>query len=330
MSRNKLNTNLNDVLIIVPTFRAGNLVAGVVAELYEQGFNKILVVDDCCPDDSTSNIFAGHANVIRTPENLGVGGAFLFGFEKSKELYSGRINYIAKCDSDGQHSARDLVAMCVYIKSKDIDYLKGNRYLLGKIPANQPFIRKIGNIGLSFLNKLSTGYWSINDPVNGLFCFDYNFFNYLPKEEIKKRFLFESSLLNVSSKIGGLVRDFPVSITYGYENSSLSIKSELCRFAVYYTRNIIHRIVRDYFYPNFDIVSFGILGTFFLPLGIFYGTLTWIYDFLYDLPSDPGEVGISLLLILFGYVSLLSFIQRDQAKDNARLPIKDFIRNLKV
>ena len=44
---------------------------------------------------------------------------------------------------------------------------KGNRFTSPKSIKKMPLIRIIGNIGLGFLTKLSTGYWELFDPTNG-------------------------------------------------------------------------------------------------------------------------------------------------------------------
>ena len=81
----------------------------------------------------------------------------------------------------------------------DADFVKGNRYLLARKPLGQSFIRKFGNFGLSFLSKLSSGYWDIGDPVNGLFVIRSNVIKLIINMDLlQDRFLFESSLIFLS------------------------------------------------------------------------------------------------------------------------------------
>ena len=40
-----------------------------------------------------------------------------------------------------------------------------------------PKVRLLGNIGLSFLTKLSTGYWELFDPTNGFLAIHQDVFN---------------------------------------------------------------------------------------------------------------------------------------------------------
>jgi glycosyltransferase involved in cell wall biosynthesis len=48
--------DLKKVLIIIPCYKASGQINGVVDELLSNKFKNILVVDDCCPDNSSSNI----------------------------------------------------------------------------------------------------------------------------------------------------------------------------------------------------------------------------------------------------------------------------------
>ena len=48
-------------------------------------------------------------------------------------------------------------------------FIKCDRFWEGGIQGKIPFIRYLGNALASFLIKLSTGNWKLNDPLNGLF-----------------------------------------------------------------------------------------------------------------------------------------------------------------
>ena len=47
------------------------------------------------------------------------------------------------------------------------DFSKGNRFRNINVLIKMPKLRLIGNIFLSFITKLSTGYWELFDPTNG-------------------------------------------------------------------------------------------------------------------------------------------------------------------
>ena len=53
------------------------------------------------------------------------------------------------------------------LRDGEADYVKGNRFYHLESLRTMPVARLIGNAGLSFLSKLSTGYWNLFDPTNG-------------------------------------------------------------------------------------------------------------------------------------------------------------------
>jgi dolichol-phosphate mannosyltransferase len=306
---------MSQTLVIIPTYQSGNAIASVVADLFLNGFEHIIVVDDCCPENSTKFLTNTIAKVVRTPKNLGVGGAFLYGVEQVQSLFDNKkIEYIAKIDADGQHNPKELKDMCSFMSRDSCDMLKGNRYLLGRLPERQPFLRKLGNVGLSFLNKLSTGFWHVDDPVNGMLLLRRKLFDFITKSKIHNRYLFECSLLANISVIDGVVHDFPTTVVYGDEVSNLSVKKEFYRFAKFHISATTSRLIRQYFFPKFDPASIGIIGSAFFPIGIIEAFRLWFLGFMTNVPSEPGEIGLTLLLIIMGFVSLVFFFQRDQSK----------------
>lgn len=319
---------INNAIVIVPCFRADSKIITVVASLKNQGFSKVVVVDDCCPDDSTRHInildFSDITlHIVRTPENRGVGGAFKYGVEFASENFDANsYAFICKIDADDQHRAQDLIVMLRDLDHYDCDFVKGNRYMLNRAPAGQSFIRKFGNIGLTFLNKVSTGYWHVADPVNGQFAFRRSVIGHLIScMEIEDRYLFESSLLTGCSKLNAKIMDAPNVIKYDGENSSLSIGGETFKFARYYLKNIWKRLFAEYFYPNFDIASASIINILvFLPFSLFYSIYHFTISSRTGVPTEPGTLAIITMSFLIGLLSLFFFVSRDTKKLESVVP----------
>ncbi len=71
---------------LVPAHNEAPSVAGVVEALLASGaFEDVVVVDDGSTDDTAARAEAAGAVAIRTPRNLGKGGAMLFGTEAIRE-----------------------------------------------------------------------------------------------------------------------------------------------------------------------------------------------------------------------------------------------------
>jgi hypothetical protein len=72
-----------------------------------------------------------------------------------------------KIDGDGQMDSSNIPNLIKPILHGETDYTKGNRFYTLNLVREMPKIRLIGNVVLSFMSKLSTGFYHIFDPNNG-------------------------------------------------------------------------------------------------------------------------------------------------------------------
>ena len=316
----------NKVVVIIPAFKAKNYLEQVLLRVLEQGYGNILVVDDCCPEETFRVVENHNVNVLKLDVNKGVGGAFSAGFHYICNTSDfDQVKYIAKLDADDQHDPRCLETMHKLIEDTESDFVKGDRYALGREPKNQPLVRKVGNIGLTFLTKLSTGYWHLNDPLNGQFIGDIRFLKMVAENHgFENRYLFETSILVSASKLRAKVLDCPNLIKYGDEESSMKVSGEIKKFAFYHFKMITKRLWRDYFYPNFDVFCLSILLSFMLPIGITMGLYNYIYGLVFNVPTEIGNIAITTILVLMGYFSLIFFMLKDHDKYKVDLNVARF------
>ena len=80
-------------------------------------------------------------------------------------------------------------------KDNEADYTKGNRFYNLEEILTMPKSRIFGNAMLSFVNKISSGYWNIFDPTNGYTAIHTDVIRMLPLSKISKRYFFESDML---------------------------------------------------------------------------------------------------------------------------------------
>ena len=138
--------------------------------------------------------------------------------------------------------------------------VKGNRFTSIDNFLSMPKIRIIGNLGLSFLNKISTGYWELFDPTNGFFAFKSTALERVRLEKTDHRYFFESDLLFQSSLAQVTFAQIPMSSIYGNEVSSLRPLSEIRRFASKHLVNFFKRLIYQYFVLDFNAGSLELLG----------------------------------------------------------------------
>ncbi len=140
------------------------------------------------------------------------------------------ISGIVKIDGDGQMDPKLLKRFVLPILKGQADYTKGNRfYNLDNID-RMPGIRLFGNAVLSFMTKLSTGYWDTFDPTNGYTAIHSKIAEQLPFDKISSRYFFESDILFRLNTLRAVVFDIPMETLYGDEKSNLKITKILNDF----------------------------------------------------------------------------------------------------
>ena len=156
------------------------------------------------------------------------------------------------------------------IISNYADYSKGNRFFKIKYLKQMPTARLIGNAGLSFISKLSTGYWNIMDFTNGYIAIRCDILQYIDLDDIDNRYFFETDMLYQLGIIKAKVVDIPMESVYEDEHSSLSVFSSLFEFSIKHVKLFCKRIFINYFLRDFNAGSiFLILGLTFLLLSLY-------------------------------------------------------------
>jgi len=310
------NVTKKVVAVVIPCYKVQKQIIGVLNSIGNE-IDHIIVVDDCCPDNSADLVEKKFLDerliLIRMEKNSGVGGAVIQGYKKAIEM---KVDVIVKLDGDGQMDPSRIADLIDPIVKNKADYTKGNRFFnvesLGKMPA----VRLIGNAGLSFLSKLSTGYWNIFDPNNGFTAVDSKVLKNIPLNKIEKRYFFESDMLFRLNLARAVVIDVPIEAIYGDEISNLSAGKSIFEFSFKHFRNLLKRIFYNYFLREFSVATLNlILGISFLFFGIFYGGLRWIESSASNIGTNQGALFIITISIVVGIQFLLSFFSYDIAHE---------------
>ncbi|MBK6847148.1 MAG: glycosyltransferase family 2 protein [Proteobacteria bacterium] len=129
--------------------------------------DHVIVVDDGSRD-ATAAIVAGVGRegllLLRHGRNRGVGAAIASGYREALRRGAAAVAVMA---GDGQMDAADLTALLDPVLGGQADYAKGNRFRHPSIWREMPWTRVLGNVVLSLLTKLSSGYWHVFDSQCG-------------------------------------------------------------------------------------------------------------------------------------------------------------------
>ena len=233
----------------------------------------------------------------------------LTGFQKALEL---NAQIIIKLDGDGQMDPARIPALIEPLIEGKADYTKGNRFRDFKSLQMMPFVRRVGNLGLSFLTKVATGYWNLFDPTNGFFAIRAEVLARLPFDKIDRRYFFETSMLANLYLLNALVLDIPMPARYGSETSSLSIRRALFEFPYKLSTIFFRRMLLRYYLYDFSMVSLYLLiGIPLLLFGGIFGGIKWVQYASQNIPAPTGTVMLPTLSVILGIQILLSAIEID-------------------
>ena len=300
------------IAVVIPCYREKGHILDVLAGIGPE-ISAIYVIDDACPDKTgdfvETSVTDKRVQVLRNPDNLGVGCATLNGYRAA--LQDG-AEIIVKVDGDGQMDPSLIVDLVQPILDGDADYTKGNRLHRRDASRGMPVIRLFGNMGLTLLSKLSSGYWDIMDPTNGFTAIHADVVRELPLDEIAHGFFFESDMLFRLYEINAVVQDVSMRAKYGQEVSHLVVHRVFWLFLAWHLKNSWRRIVDTYFIREVGMASVELLlGTVLFSAGSLYGALRLWQIIHTGIPATAGTAILSAMGIIVGVQLLLAFIGHD-------------------
>ena len=305
-------TNNARISVVIPCFRVTRHVLDVIARI-PSDVERIYAVDDACPDGSGGYIETHCKDprvvVLRNAVNLGVGGAVATGYRRA--LDDG-MHIVVKIDGDGQMDPALLPQFVAPISAGQADYTKGNRFYRPESLAGMPGIRLFGNAALSFINKLSTGYWPLMDPTNGYTAIHTSVLRRLPLHKLDRRYFFESDMLYQLGTMRAVVHDVPMDAVYAGEPSSLRVSRVLPEFLVKHLVRFFKRYVYLYLLRDFNLGSlYSIAGVLLLAGGTVFGLANWVHGAMVGQPASSGTVMLAALPVLVGIQFLIAFLHYD-------------------
>lgn len=300
------------IAVVIPCYRVTRHIEQVIAGIGPE-VARIYAVDDACPDGSGDHIEKHCTDprvvVLRNPRNLGVGGAVMTGYRAA--LQDG-MDIVVKIDGDGQMDPRMIPDFVGPIVRGLADYTKGNRFFYIERLNAMPAIRVFGNAVLSFMAKLSSGYWDIVDPTNGYTAIHRDVLRHLPLEKISSRYFFETDMLFRLNILGAVLIDIPMDAQYGDEVSGLKIRKIVGEFLYKHARNFLKRIFYNYYLRGMSLASIELpLGLLMLLFGMGYGAYQWARTLATGVAATAGTVMLSALPVVVGLQLVLAFLAHD-------------------
>lgn len=284
---------------------------GRVIETMPDYVDHIVIVDDCSPDD-TSGAVARHDDprvvLVRHEVNQGVGGAIITGHRTALALGSD-VNVIMA--GDAQMDPQYLPALLDKVTDEGYGFAKANRFYSPESFDGMPSYRVFGNIVLSFMTKMASGYWNLFDPQNGYTAVRAEVLERVPLERVAKRYSFENDLLTHLNILQVPAVDVPIPAVYGDEVSSIKLRRvvpELIhRLTVGFWSRIWYRYVLWSFSPIALLLFLGIaLFVFGVAVSVWM-----VFQIMASVIATAATVMLAALPLMVGTQMLISALQLD-------------------
>lgn len=304
------NTN---IAVIIPYYNASKHIVNVIDKLPDF-IDEVIIVDDKGKEKLPLNALSNlpkktKISVLENPINLGVGGATKNGFLKAIE---DKFDIVIKVDADDQMDTSYIEEMITYLIEDKADMVKGNRFIDTKALMKMPFIRRVGNLGLSFLTKAATGYWNNFDPTNGFLAIKTAVLKKINFENLSNRYFFETSLISELYFVNARIKDISMPAIYGEEKSSMKVWKMPFIFSKKLISLFFKRIIKQYFLFDFNIASLYLLiGLPMFMFGLIYGAYEWWYYSSHEIFAPTGTIMLVSISIILGFQLLLQAIQYD-------------------
>ena len=258
---------------------AGHTIAVVVPAYNEEGFvgdviqtmptfvDRVYAIDDASTDGTWMEIQrtadqenerakrladggtpGTHVVPVRHEQNQGVGAAIKTGYRRAA---ADDMDIAAVMAGDGQMDPDDLDAYLDPIVDGRADYTKGNRLLKWDFLDGMSPFRLFGNILLTFLTKIASGYWRIADPQNGYTAIRLDVFDDVPIDDLYDQYGFANDLLVKLNAHGKRVADIPRKANYGDEESSIKYGPFVTSVSMLLLTNFLWRINVRYLVRDF-------------------------------------------------------------------------------
>lgn len=249
---------------VVPAYNEATQIGAVIATMPDY-VDFIVIVDDCSRDRTREIVLefaAKDPRVILVPHtvNQGVGGAIATGYKWARDKKMDLATVLA---GDGQMDPADLPRLLEPVVTDRCDYTKGNKLLFPNAWNDVPTVRFLGNVALTFLTKIASGYWHVTDSQHGYTVCNGRVLRRIDWDRMYKRYGMPNDLLVRLNIEDFRVQDVPVAPRYNIgEQSKLQPTRVAPRIAKLLTRLFLWRMKEKYIIRNFHpLVLFYLLAT---------------------------------------------------------------------
>lgn len=244
--------------VVVPAYNEEELV-GRVVETMPSYVDRVYLVDDASTDgtwaelteavetararDDGEGAFEERWVTIRHDENQGVGGAILTGYRRA---LADDVDATAVMAGDAQMDPDVLPRLLDPVVEGEVEYAKASRLLRREDWTGMPPVRLVGNLVLTLLTQISSGYPEMTDPQNGYTVISQRALRELDLDDLYEDYGFANDLLVKLNAAEMPVADVETSseFVYGDEewDSHIDLKTFVPKTSALLLRNFLWRL----------------------------------------------------------------------------------------
>jgi len=305
------------IAVVVPAYNEEMLIGDTLTSVPDY-VDKIYVVNDCSTDKTAEIVeaLAGEdqrIECINHEKNKGVGAAIITGY---KEALNDHMDITAVMAGDNQMDPAFLKSFLDPIVDGTADYTKGNRLLSPEFRKGMSKWRFFGNSILTFLTKVSSGYWQMVDPQNGYTAISRQALENIDLDSVYPRYGYCNNMLCKLNVQGLSVLDVRHPARYGNEKSKIKYGSYIIKVSNLLFSDFLWRLKVKYTVLNFHpLVFFYLFGVVLCILGLIGGLYSLYYKFILSGPIFEKGV-LALLVFIMGIQSLFFAMVFDMQHEN--------------
>ncbi|MBW1711978.1 MAG: glycosyltransferase family 2 protein [Deltaproteobacteria bacterium] len=290
------------VALVIPAYNEEGLIGSTLDKVPDL-IDKIYVVDDRSTDRTAELVRQraaadGRLTLIEHERNRGPGGSIISGYLRSAEDGNDLTVVVGGDDQMPLDVVTDLLDPVIDGKC---DYAKGNRFHhIGPTLEKMPKIRLVGNMIITALTKLCSGYYKIMDVVDGYTCISRQAIKVINWEKAWPGYGYPMNFLVHLNAHGFKVVDVPRRPIYldGVQQSKIKGLSYALKVSPMLVRAFFWRILYRYLYRDFHpLVFFYFLGLILLSVGMIAGLVLIIRQFSGVGVSGPQAIFTALCII---------------------------------
>jgi glycosyltransferase involved in cell wall biosynthesis len=173
----------DSLIILIPSFNELNNLKKFIKEIHKR--YKVLIVDDCSSDNTSTWLKKNKINFIKNKKNIGYEQSLIKGLKILSKVK--KVEKIITMDADGQHKIKHIKKFIKVSNNKNPDLIIGSR-------------KKKNRFIESIISKIFQMKYSLEDPLSGFKLYKREKLKEMKFDNFKKFFLVDLVLEFIKKK----------------------------------------------------------------------------------------------------------------------------------